>query len=71
MVTPLHQAVNSEAVKALLFGGDEICKRFFQGDTILHVAASGGWNESLLVLLEGVEVDRKNYFCVTTSHYRW
>lgn len=67
--TPLEEAVKNNcvhSVKALLSAGAEVEKRLPGGDTYLHVAAAGGHNEALEVLLENVnDVDIENDFAET------
>ncbi|XP_066909808.1 ankyrin-3, partial [Halyomorpha halys] len=64
--TPLEEAVKNNcvsSVKALLLAGAKIDKLLFRGDTYLHIAAAGGQNGALEVLLEGgLYVNQKNHF---------
>ncbi|XP_014277235.1 putative ankyrin repeat protein RF_0381 [Halyomorpha halys] len=64
--SPLLEAVkcnHAASVKALLMVGVKVDRRFYRGDTYLHVAAAKGSNAALEVLLDrGLEVNKKNYF---------
>ncbi|XP_014281902.1 putative ankyrin repeat protein RF_0381 [Halyomorpha halys] len=64
--TPLEEAVKNNcacSVKALLSVGAKYDTRFFRGDTYLHIAAAGGHNGALEVLLkEEIDVNKKNHF---------
>ncbi|XP_066909477.1 putative ankyrin repeat protein RF_0381 [Halyomorpha halys] len=63
--TPLEEAVKNNcacSVKALLSVGAKYDVRLLRGDTYLHIAAAGGHNGALEVLLEGgVDVNKKNH----------
>ncbi|XP_066901315.1 putative ankyrin repeat protein RF_0381 [Halyomorpha halys] len=63
--TPLEEAVKNNSVhslKALLLAGARIDKLLLRGDTYLHIAAAGGQNGVLEVLLEkGMDVNKKNH----------
>ncbi|XP_066908026.1 ankyrin-3 [Halyomorpha halys] len=64
-VTPLEVAVRNndvQSIKALLMAGAMIDKHLLKGDTYLHIAATGGWNEALSALLDGgLDINIKNH----------
>lgn len=64
--TPLMEAIENNhvsSVKSLITAGANLSKRFYRGDTYLHIAAAGGSNGALEVLLErGMNVNEKNFF---------
>ncbi|XP_014285383.1 myotrophin-like [Halyomorpha halys] len=65
-----EEAVKNNSVhslKALLSVGAKIDKLYFEGDTYLHIAAAGGQNGVLEILLEkGMDVNKKNHLQETS-----
>ncbi|XP_024217563.2 putative ankyrin repeat protein RF_0381 [Halyomorpha halys] len=64
-LTPLEEVVRNnyvDSLKALLSAGARSDKFLLRGDTYLHIAAAGGQNGVLEVLLEeGMDVNKKNH----------